>query len=301
MELLDGTLMRCARTPKILGAGFPGETMHVLPRPRVREALTQPGTSHLLVTDCGHFPEARGHGRVRTSPIADAVVLVCTRGSGWCTTAAGTFAVTAGQIVLLPPGEPHGYGSDAADPWTLWWLHLAGSDLPEFLQAARATVDAPVRTLSDVYAAVALISAAITHLGCDSTTNSLLAASGAAWHLLAILASDRPPGDARSTALDRAAQFLHDHPAERIEVAELASMACLSPSHFAALFRRRFGMPVLQYRTELRMARARELLDMTERPIAEVAAAAGYEDSFYFARQFKRIHGLTPHAYRTRN
>ena len=35
--------------------------------------------------------------------------------------------------------------------------------------------------------------------------------------------------------------------------------------------------------------------------MAEVAAAAGYEDSFYFARQFKRIHGLTPHAYRTRN
>ncbi|WP_216845352.1 helix-turn-helix domain-containing protein [Rathayibacter sp. VKM Ac-2857] len=284
-----------------IGAGFPGETMHVLPRPRVREALTQPGTAHLLVTDCGHFPEARSHGRLRSRPIADAVVLVCTRGRGWCTTTAGTFAVTAGQVVLLPPGEPHGYGADDEDPWTLWWLHLTGSDLPEFLRAARATADAPVRTLSDVYAAVALISAVISHLERDATTNSLLAASGAAWHLMAVLASDRPPGDARSTALDRAAQFLRDHLTESIEVAELAAMARLSPSHFAALFRRRFGMPVLRYRTELRMARARELLDMTERPIAEVAAAAGYDDSFYFARQFKRIHGLTPHAYRTRN
>jgi len=285
----------------IIGAGFPGETMHVLPRPRVREALTQPGTAHLVVTDCGCFPDARSHGRVRSRPIADAVVIVCTKGSGWCSTGAGLFPVTAGQVVVLPPGEPHGYGADPDSPWTIWWLHLAGGDLPELLRITRSTSASPVRTLSDVFTAVALVSETITHLGRDTTTSSLLGASGAAWHLLALIAADHPPGDARGTSLDRAAQFLRDHLAERIDVAELASMASLSPSHFAALFRQRFGMPVLQYRTELRMARARELLDMTERPIAQVAAAAGYDDSFYFARRFKRIHGLTPHGYRTRN
>lgn len=41
--------------------------MLVLPRPRMREALPQPGTSHLVATDCNCFPEAHSHGRVRTT------------------------------------------------------------------------------------------------------------------------------------------------------------------------------------------------------------------------------------------
>jgi AraC family transcriptional regulator of arabinose operon len=46
------------------------------------------------------------------------------------------------------------------------------------------------------------------------------------------------------------------------------------------------------------MARARELLDTTDQPIAAVAAATGYPDSFYFARQYKKVHGVTPFGYR---
>ncbi|TFD93414.1 helix-turn-helix domain-containing protein [Cryobacterium lactosi] len=46
------------------------------------------------------------------------------------------------------------------------------------------------------------------------------------------------------------------------------------------------------------MARARELLDTTDQSIAAVASATGYPDSFYFARQFKKVHDMTPSGYR---
>jgi AraC family transcriptional regulator of arabinose operon len=46
------------------------------------------------------------------------------------------------------------------------------------------------------------------------------------------------------------------------------------------------------------MPRARELLDTTDYSIAAVAAAAGYPDSFNFARQFKKVHGVSPFGYR---
>ena len=73
--------------------GFPGQRMLVLPRPRVREALQLPGTAHLVVTDCGYFPEAQSHGQTRNSPIPQAVIIVCAKGSGWCRTEAGRFEV----------------------------------------------------------------------------------------------------------------------------------------------------------------------------------------------------------------
>jgi AraC family transcriptional regulator of arabinose operon len=240
----------------------------------VREALQQPGTSHLVVTDCGYFPEAHSHGRVRTTPISQAVIIVCAKGGGWCETPAGRFPVTAGQVIILPPGHPHSYGSNEDTPWTLWWLHVTGRDLPEFLTAAGMTPDAPIRTPSDVYRVVALIAEVLQSMERDTTTASLLAAAGAAWHLMALLASDRS------------------------SVAELAAMSRLSGSHFAALFKSRIGYPALQYQTQLRMARARELLDTTDQSIAAVAAATGYPDSFYFARQFKKVHGVTPFGYR---
>jgi AraC family transcriptional regulator of arabinose operon len=83
-----------------------------------------------------------------------------------------------------------------------------------------------------------------------------------------------------------------------VSVAEPAAMSRLSGSHFAALFKSRIGYPALQYQTQLRMARALELLDTTDQSIAAVAAATGYTDSFYFARQFKKVHGVTPFGYR---
>lgn len=278
--------------------GFPGQRMLVLPRPRVREALQQPGTSHMVVTDCGYFPEAHSHGRVRTAPISQAVIIVCAKGSGWCETPAGRFPVTAGQVIILPPGHPHSYGSNEVTPWTLWWLHVTGRDLPEFLTAAGMTPDAPIRTPSDVYRVVALIAEVLQSMERDTTTASLLAAAGAAWHLMALLASDRSTGDGRYAAIDRAAEYLRTHIDDHVSVAELAAMSRLSSSHFAALFKSRIGYPALQYQTQLRMARARELLDTTDQSIAAVAAATGYPDSFYFARQFKMVHGVTPFGYR---
>ena len=278
--------------------GFPGQRMLVLPRPRVREALQQPGTSHLVVTDCGYFPEAHSHGRVRSTPIDQAVVIMCVKGEGWCETAAGVFPVRSGQVIVLPPGHPHSYGSSEGTPWTLWWLHVAGRDLPEFLDAAGMTADAPVRTPSDVFRVVALIAEVLQWMEHDTTNQSLLASAGAAWHLMAVLASDRATGDSRDVAVDRAAEYLRAHVDDHVSVAELAAMSMLSTSHFAALFKSRIGYPVLQYQTQLRMARARELLDTTEFSIARVAAAAGYPDSFYFSRQFKKVHGVTPFRYR---
>jgi AraC-like DNA-binding protein len=136
----------------------------------------------------------------------------------------------------------------------------------------------------------------------DDSVRSRQAAAGSAWHLLALLAADRAGAPAsRADAIDQAEQYLREHLGARISVAELAGLARLSPSHFAALFRRATGTGVLQYQTRLRMSRARELLDTTDQPIAEIARALGYADPFYFSRQFRSVHGVSPSDYRVQH
>jgi AraC-like DNA-binding protein len=227
--------------------------------------------------------------------------MVCVKGKGWCSTEAGRFEVSAGQVVILEPGRPHAYGADGDDPWTLWWLHVAGREVSEFLTVAGMTNEAPVRNLSDVYRIVTLMTEVVQWMERDSTTQSLLAAGGAAWHLLALLASDRTTTGGTADAIDKAAAYLRSHVNEHVSIEELASMARLSSSHFGAQFRKQIGYPVLQYQTQLRMARAREKLDTTNDTISSIAESVGYPDPFYFARQFKQIHGVTPRQYRTQH
>lgn len=286
-----------------IAEGFPGQRILVLPRPRVQQALRTPGTTHLTVTDCGYFPDAHAHGRQRDEPIRQAVVMICASGRGWCEMGQARHLVAQDQVVILPPGRPHSYGANPEQPWTLWWLHVEGALLPAFLDSVRMTEDAPVRTLAEPARALALVAEVLTAMERDETQVSLLAASGAAWHLLTLLASDQAeagPGAQQADAIDSAAEFLREHVADRVSVSDLAARARLSPSHFATLFTRRTGIPVLQYQTQLRMARARVLLDTTDLAVGHVASEVGYADSFYFSRQFKQAHGLTPRDYRRR-
>jgi AraC family transcriptional regulator of arabinose operon len=278
--------------------GFPGQRLYVLPRPRVTDALSQSGTSHLLVTDCGYFPQARAHGIFRKFGISQAIVMVCVRGKGWCRIGGVSHSVHAGQVLIVPPGVSHSYGAEQDDPWTLWWLHLAGQDLPELLGTAQMTPQQPVRTLSDSFRVVALIEEIVTSIGRDSSNASLLAASGAAWHLMALLSADPNARGSRMDIIDQAKEYLRNHLDTRISVEELAVIASLSVSHFAALFRQHVGMPVLQYQTQLRMARARELLDTSDLTVRAIAEHVGYTDAFYFSRQFKATHRVTPSQYR---
>jgi len=280
--------------------GFAGQRMHVLPRPLVAHALATPPLSQLLVTDAGYFPRASTHGRDRAHGAPQHIVIVCAAGAGTCTLPSGVHQVRAGQALVIPAGLPHRYEADAEEPWTIWWLHLVGQQVPDLLTAIGTTPDQPVVGLGDPAPVVALVDTILRRMGRDETTASLLAAAGAAWHALALLAADRRTiGRQQPDPVAATIEHLRANVSTRISLADLAGMAGLSVSHYSALFRRATGYGALEYQTRLRMGAARELLDTTDRPIASVAAQVGFSDPLYFSRQFHRIHGMSPTQYRS--
>jgi AraC-like DNA-binding protein len=278
--------------------GFAGQRIRVLAKPVIGEASRRPGTSALLVTDCGFFPHAADHLRHRPRGAEQAIVMVCTEGQGWCEMRGARHAVTPGNVAIIPPGEPHSYGADPHHPWTIWWAHIVGHDVPELLRATGCTANAPTVKVADVFALSGLVERALEMMERDVSPNSLLGASGAIWHLLALIPVNRRGNKDAPDPIRQVVKFLQDHVGQRYSVAELAEMAMMSPSHFAALFRRAVGTGVLQYQTSLRMIKARVLLDSTDLPIGSIARHTGYPDAFYFSRQFHATHGLSPTEYR---
>jgi transcriptional regulator GlxA family with amidase domain len=88
--------------------------------------------------------------------------------------------------------------------------------------------------------------------------------------------------------------YMEKHIDQPLQVATLAAMAKLSPSHFFALFKQHTGCPPMDYFTRLRMKHARRLLGSGSASVKEVAAALGYADPFYFSRVFKSVNNVAP-------
>ena len=104
----------------------------------------------------------------------------------------------------------------------------------------------------------------------------------------------------RPTWLAKVLERLHDDPAAELSLAELGRLAGVHPAHLARSFQQAHGMSVGDYRRALRIRQASRALADPARPIAEVAAEAGFADQSHFARVFKRIVGETPRDYRHR-
>lgn len=98
--------------------------------------------------------------------------------------------------------------------------------------------------------------------------------------------------------LQPALAYIEQHYAERISVAQLAQLLCLSPDRLGHLFRDGVGQAPLQYINEIRLRKAMNLLKTEEYTVAEVARAVGFFDYNHFGRLFRRRYGCTPNQVR---
>ena len=93
-------------------------------------------------------------------------------------------------------------------------------------------------------------------------------------------------------------QHIDLHFAEDITLSGMANQYKISPSYLSLLFAERTGKNFIDYLTERRIKKAKELLKHTDLKIYEISNSVGYHDSFYFSNCFKKITGVSPSEYR---
>ena len=94
-----------------------------------------------------------------------------------------------------------------------------------------------------------------------------------------------------------AKQYIEAHYKEEIAVSDLAAICDLSETHLRRLFLRVLSCSPTEYRLNLRMQEAKDLLMSGSCGIAETAEAVGFEDANYFSRVFKKHTGQSPSAF----
>jgi AraC-like DNA-binding protein len=94
--------------------------------------------------------------------------------------------------------------------------------------------------------------------------------------------------------------MIHEDPASKFNVADLAARVGLSRSELFARFSKLVGEPPNKYSTRWRMHLATQALIREQANLAEVATRVGYATEAAFSKAFKRFMGESPGAYRKR-
>lgn len=90
-------------------------------------------------------------------------------------------------------------------------------------------------------------------------------------------------------------RYFEEHYSERISLDQIAENMYLSPFYISKIFKSETGDPPIRHLIDIRLEKARKLLEEGRAgSIQEAAARVGYEDAYHFSKLFKKRYGISP-------
>lgn len=138
-------------------------------------------------------------------------------------------------------------------------------------------------------------------LGWYVTTKVLVADVDGSAFLASVSVDLRAAGDAPTAhaGVAAAVAYVRGHCTERVRVGDVAAAAAMSMVQLERATRRLIGISVRQLLVRFRVEHAIGLLATSQLSLSEIAARCGYYDQSAFTRQFRRVVGVSPGAYRS--
>ena len=204
--------------------------------------------------------------------------------------------IEPGSLVLLPPGVPHAF-------------MRRGRQAPLCLLVDFRLQGAPRRQASVCglnRSEISQLRAHVAHLvRLQSGTKNAMRWEGAVPVLEVLLTLLRAAGwidrvvAPERNAADRGVGALLSTVSHTTPLVESIRRSGYQRDHLNRLVKKETGLTLGQYRAQLRLAKAKELLARGLK-VAQAGAAVGLPDQGYFARWFRRQTGQTPSAWRNR-
>jgi AraC family transcriptional regulator of arabinose operon len=227
-------------------------------------------------------------------------------GRGRINSGRGRFAVMPGEMLLFKPGACHDYHADeSAGQWIHDWVYFFPRpewfDLLIWPEVAPGVLRLDLRSsarraqIGELFEHLIQLSKS-THFRKTQLAMSVLEQL----FLWCDIANPLAAHVRLDPRIQRTLDHLQSHAARSIRISELAQVAGMSASRLAHLFRLQLGISPMQWLENQRMERARELLLMSGRPIADVGSASGMPNPVWFSRCFRRHTGVSPRDFRKR-
>ena len=268
-----------------------------LPRGRARIASHVPTLPALRYLNCctmvgWHHCNELYHQSYQVG-ISKLLLIYTVNGAGKMEMNKKSYALCKNSVMLVPPHTPMRYATDAqCGAWEFYWLDLVGERV---LSLADRLCRDGYGFLRNVASLEGIFSELLKENSDEVERSALIGKI-----LDAVVAGavfDAGQGEA---AVDRILRYMAQHYTERLDLREMSARFYLSQNQMIRVVRDRTGYTPHEYLIRLRLAKACELLQCTDRTVGAVGNAVGYGNNSHFCAAFRRLYGMTPVEYRTR-
>lgn len=215
------------------------------------------------------------------------------------------YQIKSGQGFLICPKQRTTYSADKDYPWEYAWVEFDGLRVKEALNLAGLSFDQPVyksnaKDLSNELKNEILY---IVQHSNESTFHLI-------GHLYLVLdyltrsSSTRiivKSGKLVDFYVRESLSFIEQNFQNDITVEDIARSCNLNRSYFGKIFRDAIGKNPQDFLISYRMAKADQLLKLTELSVHDISNAVGYTNQLHFSRAFKNTYGVSPRQWRTDN
>ena len=211
--------------------------------------------------------------------------------------------ISAGAVVVVNPQQVHACNPVADQPWAYHMLYVDThwlGDLQRELGASHGEGFSGFATTltvrSDLHAGLNALVGVLhdPHAATLGKHEAVIQYFSALQSALTLAPPALAEADSR---LARAAELIADQCTQALTLDEICAAAGLSASHLIRAFKQRYGMTPHAYLVNCRVQYSRQQLRQG-RPIAAVAAEAGFADQAHLQRAFKQLLAATPGHYR---
>lgn len=137
-----------------------------------------------------------------------------------------------------------------------------------------------------------------TYIPVDAGTQSALYEQELLFQLLRIL-QVQPESEKRNFLADNVMEYINQNYYRQITLEQLSQQFKFHPAHIIRCLQYRYGVTPIEAVNNVRIEKAKQLLQNTSMPVAEISARIGFTTPSYFNRLFKKQTGLTPREYRS--
>ncbi len=256
----------------------------------------------LSVNSCGYYKLAKLSSFETSRPggRSDYQLLYVAKGTADFKIDGELMTMEEGSAVIYFPHQPQYYNYRLENNPEVYWLHFSGTQVETYLKSLDF-VNGSLFNVGIKNEYIPIFEKIIRELQvrrkCFFELSNLYALE-----LLSLMSRNMSEGSSNiyriNEQLQNIIELMNKSFPQKQSVTEYAKLCNMSTCWFINCFRTYTGMTPQQYITDIRVAKAKELLSYSSFNISEIASIVGYDNPFYFSRIFKKNTGQSPREYR---
>jgi len=216
----------------------------------------------------------------------------------------------AGNVYIINRFHPHSYYPDTQDPYSSYWIHVAGTLMNSFFAMLGITDGVLTAHGEEYFYTFEEMNLELLHIklgaprqeGYERIASKLfglvLAATTEKRKSNYMSAMERKKLHKEYDFVESAKDFCDRNISLDISVQRLADRVNYSASYLSKSFLKEYGVPIMDYVMQQKIGYAKEILETSDAPVALIAQALSFSNVQHFSNCFSKAVGCSPTAYR---